>query len=247
MKQIIVDNISTTYYITPNGECYNSLTNKFLKGQINKKNGYKSFVLTLPNGRKRRLYAHRLVAAAYVSNPLNKKEVNHIDGNKLNNYVDNLEWVTSQENKQHGFEKELYKNKHVFCFSPKKELVAEYLSIVAAARATNISYSLIQQETNKKIKTLSGGFYWSFSRDLGPTKNYQNNGKAKPVNQYDIKGKFITSYPSVGIAAKAISGNHSHISECCRGKIKSYKKCIWRYVEDIVSTSEEIQSASQAQ
>lgn len=239
MKQISIDNISTTYYITQDGKCYNSKTDKFLKGQVNYKNGYLSYNLTLPDGRKKRCYAHRLVAIAFIENPLQKKEVNHKDGNKLNNNADNLEWATSQENKQHALERELYKQKHVFCFNKDKILVAEYKTIHEAARAVNISYSLIQQEVNKEVKALSGGFYWSYSPILGKTIEYKNLGKAKPVNQYTKEGKFIMTYPSTGIAAKAIHGNNSHIGECCRGKIKSYKGYVWRYVEDIVSPSSE--------
>lgn len=247
MKQIIVDNISTTYYITEDGRCYNSITNKFLKGQINYKNKYLSYNLTMPDGSKKRCYAHRLVAQAFIPNPQNKKEVNHIDGNKSNNYIDNLEWVTSSENKQHAIEYELRKFQHVFCFNKDKELVAEYLSINDAARAAQISVSLIQQEVNKDIKALSGGFYWSYKKQLDKVIEYKNTGRAKKVNQYDRNGKFIMSYPSTGIAAKALNCNHSHIGECCRGKIKTYKGYIWRYAEDIVSTSNENQSAKQSQ
>ena len=247
MKQIIVDNISTTYYITEDGKCYNSITNKFLKGQENKQNHYFSYNLTLPNGKKKRCYAHRLVATAFIPNPTGKPEVNHKDGNKLNNCVDNLEWVTSQENKQHALFNSLYKYEHVFCFSKDKKLVAEYLSIQDAARSTKISPSIISQEIHKVPKTLSGGFYWSDKKELGEVKNYSNLGKAKPVNQYDKNGKFIMTYPSTGIAAKAVGGVSSHVGECCRGKIKNYKGFIWKYVEDIVLTSDESQSASQKQ
>ena len=55
------------------------------------------------------------------------------------------------------------------------------------------------------------------------------------------------SYPSTGIAAKAIGGASSHIGECCRGKLKRYKNFVWRYAEDIVSPSDESQSVPQAQ
>lgn len=240
MKQIILNNISTSYYITEDGRCYNSNTGKYLKGQKNKKNGYIYYYLTLPNGDKKRCLAHRLVADAFIIKDSDReKEVNHKDGDKTNNNVDNLEWVTPAQNQQHAIENGLRFYEHVFCFNSDKKLVAEYKSIQEASRATGISPSIISQEINKEVKTLSGNFYWSKQREIGETKNYRNIGKAKVVNQYSLKGKFITSYPSVGVAARAIRANNSRIGECCRGKIKSYKGFVWRYAEDIVSPSNE--------
>lgn len=242
MKQIIVDNISTSYYITEDGKCYNSNTGKWLKGQENYKNGYFSYNLTLPDGSKKRLYAHRLVALAYIPNEdKNKNQINHKDGNKLNNTVENLEWVTQEENQQHALQKDLRQYSHVFCFTPDKKLVAEYKTVAEASRATKITISMIQQELHKEVKALTGGFFWSDSPILKKTIVYQNKGKAKEVYQYDLNGKFIMSYPSTGIAAKAINGGHGHISECCRGKIKTYKGFIWRYAEDIVSPSMKVE------
>lgn len=243
MKNVVINNISTSYYITEDGKCYNSYTNKYLVGQINYKNGYFSYNLTLPDGNKKRCYAHRLVANAFLQQPtINHIEVNHKDGNRLNNCADNLEWATPAQNQQHAIQNELRKFNHVFCFSRDQHLVAEYLNIAEASAATGLSVSIISQELNKKVKTLSGGFYWSKEKKLGETKKYKNTGKSKQVNQYDLMGKFIMTYPSTGIAAKAIGAKtSSHIGECCRGKIKSYKGFIWRYVEDIVSPSNESQ------
>ena len=54
------------------------------------------------NGIYKRIGVHRIVAMSFIDNPLNKKMVNHIDGNKLNNCLSNLEWATSQENHTHA-------------------------------------------------------------------------------------------------------------------------------------------------
>lgn len=233
MKQIIVDNISTWYYITEDGKCYNSKTNNWLKGQINYKNGYKSFNIILPDGSKKRLYAHRMVAIAFIPNSdKTKTQINHIDGNKLNNHADNLEWVTPFENQLH----ELRQYNHVYCFNKDKQLIAEYPNIKCAAESVKCSTSTIISELHKEKKALACGFYWNDSPTLGETITYTNTGKAKKVNQYDLNGKYIMTYPSTGIAAKAIGGVHSHISQCCRGKLKTYKGFIWRYTEDIVSS-----------
>lgn len=242
MKNIVINNISTSYYITQDGKCYNSITKKYLKGQQNYKNNYISYNLTMPNGTKTRQYAHRLVAIAFLPMIPGKEQVNHRDGNKANNYVDNLEWVSAKENSQHSIDNGLRNFHHVFCFSNDKRLVAEYKNIQEASRATNISTSIISQELQKEIKTLSGGFYWSRENKLKETKDYKNTGKSKEIYQYDLNGKFIMSYPSAGTAARALGlKSHSHISECCRGKLKTYKGFIWRYVEDIVSPSSENQ------
>lgn len=245
MKQIMIDDIGTWYYITEDGRCYNSITGNWLRGQENCRSGYLSYHIKLPDGRKRRCAAHRLVALAYIPQTDDKRtQVNHKDGDKLNNHVDNLEWVTPQENQRHALSMELRKHRHVYCFAPDKRLVAEYRTITEAARATGVSVSTIQQETSKDVKALSGGFFWSYSPTLEKTVTYGNLGRAKVVYQYTRKGRYITSYPSTGIAAKAVGGNSSHIGECCRGKIGTYKGYVWRYAEDIVSPSGESQSAA---
>lgn len=84
------------YIIYDNGDIYNNTTQKMLKGSIGE-HGYKYYRLS-KNGKKKMFYAHRLVAEHFLPNPNNLPVVNHIDGNKLNNSVTNLEWVSYSEN-----------------------------------------------------------------------------------------------------------------------------------------------------
>lgn len=66
-------------------------------------------VILYKNGSREGRLIHRLVAEAYISNPQHKPDVNHIDGNTLNNSFSNLEWVTKKENMQHAQNKGLLK------------------------------------------------------------------------------------------------------------------------------------------
>lgn len=66
--------------------------------------GYSCITLPMGGNRNKHFTVHRLVAAAFLENPESKAEVNHKDGNKLNNHVSNLEWVTMQENQRHAWE-----------------------------------------------------------------------------------------------------------------------------------------------
>lgn len=97
MKKLI--NGYTNYEIDTEGNIYNLNTKKYLKGSIGE-HGYKYYRLS-KEGKKKMFYAHRLVAETFIPNENNLPVVNHIDGNKLNNNVNNLEWVTYSENTQH--------------------------------------------------------------------------------------------------------------------------------------------------
>ena len=71
--------------------------------------GYKIVGLN-KNGKRKRFKVHRLVAIAFLDNSENKPQVNHIDGVRDNNKLENLEWVTGSENVQHAFDSGLKKS-----------------------------------------------------------------------------------------------------------------------------------------
>jgi hypothetical protein len=91
---------NTKYFITKNGVIINSKTKRKLKPQ-NNGNGYLKITLTI-EGLQIQRYVHRLVGLAFIPNPLNRKQINHKNGIKIDNRIDNLEWVTCSENAIHA-------------------------------------------------------------------------------------------------------------------------------------------------
>lgn len=117
-------------------------------------NGYLSVHIRDKNNKRH--YIHRLVAEAFIPNPDNKPQVNHIDGNKMNNCVENLEWVSCKENIRHaiatGLNTQDYQNKPVICLTTGKT----YKSCRSAARTLNINFSQIRNVCSGKCKQTYG-------------------------------------------------------------------------------------------
>jgi hypothetical protein len=91
------------YSITSDGKVFSHNQNKYLIPCLFKKpDGYLGISLC-HKGKTFQRSIHRLVALAYIPNPENKSQVNHINGIKSDNRVENLEWVTSHENSKHAF------------------------------------------------------------------------------------------------------------------------------------------------
>ena len=124
---------------------------KVLKPKVDRY-GYE--VVTLSKNGKRKSYpVHRLVAMAFIDNPLQKETVNHIDGNKLNNSVENLEWATHKEQKAHAIEMGLAsKNINALKEANKKRSIPiyfrgkKYPSIKSAARENNVHERVVRRE-----------------------------------------------------------------------------------------------------
>ena len=106
MKQIPIENC--TYFATEDGKIFNKH-----KKQLDKFNrritklGYHQMCLMI-NKSQKQIYLHRLIAITFIPNPLNLPEVNHIDGNKLNNCVSNLEWCTRSHNMKQAYRRNKY-------------------------------------------------------------------------------------------------------------------------------------------
>lgn len=103
------------YACDTEGKIWSYRTNKFLSPSKSK-TGYLHVTFT-NNGKRYDYRVHRLIAMTFLDNPENKEQVNHIDGNKLNNYLSNLEWCTAEENIEHAKIHNLFKPS---CYNPPK-------------------------------------------------------------------------------------------------------------------------------
>lgn len=94
----------SSYCLSTDGDVFSLKSNRLLIGWVNV-SGYRTLALTDDSGVvQQNVSLHRLVAKTFIENddPENKTQVNHIDGNKLNNCVNNLEWSTPKDNTQHA-------------------------------------------------------------------------------------------------------------------------------------------------
>ena len=147
------------YEISKNGIIRNKKKGKVLKPSIDSSGYYQ--VHFSKNGKSKKIRVHRLVAENFILNPFNKSQVNHIDGNKLNNDFSNLEWVTASENIRHawanGLCKMTDKNRETARLNAtkvhSKQVIDLYTgivfdSVVKACEALNFSYSTAIKHLN---------------------------------------------------------------------------------------------------
>lgn len=144
-------NVKSVNHYASNGKCLILYKGKLLKPWFDGKKHYLQVTLSKDNVKKKYLI-HRLVAETFINNTQNLPEVNHKNGCKTDNKVNNLEWVTSKENKAHaiknGYYKNVYKNR-----KSNAKIFINGLSLKDMALKENITYF---QAYNKYIRGLNG-------------------------------------------------------------------------------------------
>lgn len=162
------------YKVSSDGRMWSCIRNKAMALKINK--GY--FMVNLScNGKIKTYSVHRLVAMAFIENQQNKREVNHIDENKLNNNIDNLQWATSKENANWGTRNnrisEYVKNNPQISSGKRKrkveqidlstgKVIARYDSISDVAKKFKYHQGNISSCCSGKINK-ANGYSWRFA------------------------------------------------------------------------------------
>lgn len=152
------------YKVSNLGYIYSILKNKKLIGYVNNK-GYRYVQLCKENKRKG-FSVHRLVAETFIQNPENKPQVNHIDEDKTNNMVYNLEWVTPKENINHGTARERTM-KHLRQPIKAIDIVSgeynNYESLTQCGKELGIEISNISNQLKGKRKHV-GGYIFEYTK-----------------------------------------------------------------------------------
>lgn len=154
------------YTVDRQGIVRNTHTGRIM-AQYKDRDGYLYVLLTNQKQRKKH-FVHRLVANAFIPNPESKPQVNHINGSKSDNTLNNLEWASNSENQYHsryclgnysGFP-----DRAVTCM----DTMTTYESTRAAWRDTGVSYCHISECASGKRKS-AGGYRWLYKEHLNET------------------------------------------------------------------------------
>ena len=162
MKEIY-KTFNGTYAISNYGNIKNIKTNRILKLRPNHKGYLKTNIYV--EGKLKTIFPHKLVAQMFIPNPNNKPQINHIDGNKQNNHISNLEWSTAKENMQHAFKSglNLGNGKPVCQIDKNGNIINKFKSCREAeiSIGCNSHCANIWNVCNGKRK-YHKGYYWSY-------------------------------------------------------------------------------------
>lgn len=220
-KKIIIDNKETFYSVSNYGEVRNDSTKTLLQGSI-ANNGYRMVHLRYRIDKV--CSVHRLVMKAFKPcDEMDDLQVNHIDGNKLNNNLNNLEWSTALENIRHSFQTGLQRFQmrecHVY------DLQGNYIKSFINSR-----------EAEKELKIDNSNILRCLSGQQTHCKQYQfkdyqkdkieewKDWKENTVFVYNDNGEYINTYKSQKDCARAFGVAESSISRYIKGtrKLKGF-------------------------
>lgn len=188
------------------------------------------------NGKAKKHYLHRLLAQHFIPNPENKPEVNHIDGNKQNYSLSNLEWVTSSENVKHAHDTGLQPYKCNYSLQEYETFFAQVMSGTSLTElASTVNQSLAQLSIHVKRAAERLGKTEEYKKELLRQKSIAQQNANRPtykVNMINMTTDVIeNTFESLKEAAKYLNKTSSGpISNVLAGRQKSAYGYFWERV-----------------
>lgn len=202
---------------------------------VRSKNGY-CFVSLNKGNTSKDIAVHRLVAEAFTPNPNDKPYINHINSNRADNSVENLEWSTPKENMEHMSEMDRGYVRSIQKYNLTGDLIDEYPSIIKACAINDLDYRSLIAALNKNNSSC-GGYQWKYTDDEKVIVTYEPANNVK-VNQYELNGEYIQTFPSIQVAVNYLNQNGypnacgGNISRACNGEAKYAYNFQWRDVHN---------------
>jgi hypothetical protein len=220
-KKILINGQETFYSVSNYGNVRNDSTKTLLGGSVTN-NGYR--IVHLRYRIDKNCSVHRLVMKAFKPcEEMDELQVNHIDGNKLNNNIDNLEWSTALENMRHSYTSNLQQHEMKEChqYDLSGNYIQSFVNGYEAAQKLNLDYTSIWRCITEQQQHYKQYQFKSYKKDK---INCWSNSNKKIVYVYDNNGNFIDSYNSQKECAKAFGVAPSSICRYLKGirKLKGF-------------------------
>lgn len=207
------------YQVSNRGRVINVKSGKVLKPGVYN-TGYE-YVNLYKNGKYKNYNIHRLVANAYIPNPDNLPQVNHIDENKCNNNVENLEWCTASQNTRHSAHK---RSCRINQLTLDGEFIKQWDSARDVERELGFNNGSIIKSCKGKLEK-AYGYKWGYADGLHQRK--QN----RPIAALTKDGDFIAEYKSAAEAARCLKISTTQIYLCLNGTYKSAHGLRFIYID----------------
>ena len=182
--------------------------------------------LTVSIGLRHPKYVHRLVAETFIPNPNNYSEVNHIDGNKRNNCVANLEWCTRSDNLMHACAMRLNKSQRPVRIVETGEV---FISQNECARRIGGSASGIHDCKSGRHET-HRGYHFEFQDDSGEWHSAKRSPRSNEKKVKVVETGIV--YDSITKCAEAIGGTVPGIDSCKSGRQATHRGYHFDFLEE---------------